>query len=68
MRLEECPAGYQLVNSVGGGSGVVFAQGAQQCLRCGEEQYILNYTDACHQCPVGARCTAGALHSRVPGS
>jgi hypothetical protein len=45
-KLVGCPAGYHMINSVGG----LFSHQVQQCSRCGQGEYILNSSNTNHLC------------------
>ena len=65
--LMGCPAGYQLINSVGG----VFSNQIQQCLPCGSQQYVLNSHSSnfsCQPCPNFLECNGTQVRSRYPGA
>ena len=65
--LVACPAGHELVNSVGG----VFSLSVQACIPCASNQYILNTNNSnisCQACPIGAVCDGVSLSSRVVGA
>ena len=65
--LISCPAGYQLINSIGGH----FSHDNQQCLACREGYYILDSNNSlyeCQQCPAGAQCTDHVFTSRLNGA
>ena len=59
--LVDCPNGTALV-----GSGIAEVQ---QCIPCGDNQYILNpKTTPCVNCPVGGICKGGIFDAAVSGS
>mmetsp|Transcript_14218 Transcript_14218/g.30377 ORF Transcript_14218/g.30377 Transcript_14218/m.30377 type:complete len:1807 (+) Transcript_14218:1506-6926(+) len=65
--LESCPAGHQLINSIGGS----FNHDVQRCEPCGPGKYILQSLDpkaACQLCPAGAFCDGDRLHPAVNNS
>ena len=67
-KLIECPAGYQLQNSL---TNQQFSQDSQACLKCTVDEYILNSSSpeyTCMKCPIGAICNGQSLKGRVPGS
>ena len=67
--LVSCPAGHQLVNTIG--QSRVFSQAAQNCLQCLSTDYILSTSMAnisCQACPIGALCDGNSLVGRIPGS
>jgi serine/threonine protein kinase len=66
-KLISCPAGFQLINLIGGR----FSHDIQQCLECGQNQYILSPNSSaysCQDCPPGARCDGSSLYGLVQGS
>eukprot|EP00292_Cryptomonas_paramecium_P002656 CAMPEP_0113679356 /NCGR_PEP_ID=MMETSP0038_2-20120614/10580_1 /TAXON_ID=2898 /ORGANISM="Cryptomonas paramecium" /LENGTH=2825 /DNA_ID=CAMNT_0000597341 /DNA_START=49 /DNA_END=8526 /DNA_ORIENTATION=- /assembly_acc=CAM_ASM_000170 len=65
--LQSCPAGHQLVNSIAG----VFAHDLQQCLACGQGEYVVNSSDpvfSCQSCPSGAVCNRSEFIPILAGS
>ena len=54
-KLISCPAGYELLNSIGG----VFSQDAQQCILCPASYYCLGTTSPI-PCPLGSFSPAGS--------
>ena len=66
-RLEACPPGHQLINSIDG----VFSHDVQTCQACPASDYILSTTlsnISCEHCPVGAVCDGNSLQSLVDGA
>jgi hypothetical protein len=66
--LVYCPKGHALVSSR---DGVSFSQGAQRCVACGKDQYIINTNSSrfsCQPCPAGAECDGSDLKAKIPGS
>jgi hypothetical protein len=66
--LVGCPRGHALISS---SDGVSFSQGAQRCVACGNNQYIINTNNSlfsCQPCPAGAECDGSDLKAKVQGS
>jgi hypothetical protein len=66
--LVACSKGHALVSS---SDGVSFLQGAQRCIACGKNQYIINTNNSlfsCQPCPAGAECDGSDLKAKVQGS
>jgi hypothetical protein len=66
-KLVGCPAGYQMINAVGG----LFSNQIQQCSRCGPDEYILDSSNtnySCKPCPKFLICNGIHIENRYSGA